>query len=304
MPGGVAREIAPEGAAQVEALARRGAARISAPDRTLRQHRLAAGSHRHHRHREARTGAPIRRRRLCRTRLAAVPSMRAVPSLMRPTTSSPSRCRCSTPVMSMRGSGYAFARSSRACRLIEQILDALPKGAIKSRDQATARCREGLGLAEGFRGDVLVWLRLDSKGRVARCHLRDAVMVPVAAAGSRDRGQHRRRLPALQQIFQLLLFRARSVGLIDAQDPAREPAHTARSPSQRPLPMKLHSPSLRKTRRPHRSRQAWSFARPFARSMPVPAMVASWKSMRSIMRSTISSALACALLLRHAMPMC
>jgi Ni,Fe-hydrogenase III large subunit len=33
---------------------------------------------------------------------------------------------------------------------------------------------EGLGITEAFRGDVLVWLRLDGKGRVARCHLRDA----------------------------------------------------------------------------------------------------------------------------------
>jgi Ni,Fe-hydrogenase III large subunit len=31
---------------------------------------------------------------------------------------------------------------------------------------------EGLGLAEGFRGDVLAWVRLDG-ARVARCHLRD-----------------------------------------------------------------------------------------------------------------------------------
>ena len=28
--------------------------------------------------------------------------------------------------------------------------------------------------SKAFRGDVLVWLRLDADGRVARCHLRDA----------------------------------------------------------------------------------------------------------------------------------
>jgi Ni,Fe-hydrogenase III large subunit len=33
--------------------------------------------------------------------------------------------------------------------------------------------REGLGLVEGFRGDVLVWLALDGEGRITRCHLRD-----------------------------------------------------------------------------------------------------------------------------------
>jgi Ni,Fe-hydrogenase III large subunit len=32
---------------------------------------------------------------------------------------------------------------------------------------------EGMALVEGFRGDILVWLRLDDRGRVSRCHLRD-----------------------------------------------------------------------------------------------------------------------------------
>ena len=32
---------------------------------------------------------------------------------------------------------------------------------------------EGMGITEGFRGDVLVWLRLDGDGRIAHCHLRD-----------------------------------------------------------------------------------------------------------------------------------
>ncbi len=57
--------------------------------------------------------------------------------------------------------------------LIEQILVALPQGALKTTIGKGKVC-EGMGVAEAFRGDVLVWLRLDSKGRVARCHLRDA----------------------------------------------------------------------------------------------------------------------------------
>jgi Ni,Fe-hydrogenase III large subunit len=57
--------------------------------------------------------------------------------------------------------------------LIDQILAAAPSGAIKARIRKTKPC-EGLGVAEAFRGDVLVWLRLDGNGRVARCHLRDA----------------------------------------------------------------------------------------------------------------------------------
>ena len=57
--------------------------------------------------------------------------------------------------------------------LIEQVLGALPEGALKAAT-GKARACEGLGIAEAFRGDVMVWLRLDGKGRVARCHLRDA----------------------------------------------------------------------------------------------------------------------------------
>jgi Ni,Fe-hydrogenase III large subunit len=58
--------------------------------------------------------------------------------------------------------------------LIEQTLAALPEGPLRVRaDAAGAEPREGLGFAEGFRGDILVWLRLDCDGRIARCHLRD-----------------------------------------------------------------------------------------------------------------------------------
>jgi Ni,Fe-hydrogenase III large subunit len=56
--------------------------------------------------------------------------------------------------------------------LIDQILSALPEGAICSPVEANGRTGEGLGLVEGFRGDVLVWLQIRD-GMVARCHLRD-----------------------------------------------------------------------------------------------------------------------------------
>jgi Ni,Fe-hydrogenase III large subunit len=56
--------------------------------------------------------------------------------------------------------------------LIEQILAGLPKGPLQvAAESRTAG--EGLGFAEGFRGDIMVWLRLDHDGRIARCHLRD-----------------------------------------------------------------------------------------------------------------------------------
>jgi Ni,Fe-hydrogenase III large subunit len=56
--------------------------------------------------------------------------------------------------------------------LIEQIMRRLPDGAIKADVHSASESREGLGLAEAFRGDVLVWVRLEGE-RVARCHLRD-----------------------------------------------------------------------------------------------------------------------------------
>jgi Ni,Fe-hydrogenase III large subunit len=57
--------------------------------------------------------------------------------------------------------------------LIEQILDRMPSGAIASAI-SPKDSGEGLALVEAFRGDVLVWLRLDANGHVTRCHLRDA----------------------------------------------------------------------------------------------------------------------------------
>ncbi|MPZ38413.1 MAG: hydrogenase expression protein HypE, partial [Rhizobiales bacterium] len=58
--------------------------------------------------------------------------------------------------------------------LIDQIISRLPDGTIRSSLSASrGEVREGLALVEGFRGDVLVWLRIDGDGRIARCHLRD-----------------------------------------------------------------------------------------------------------------------------------
>jgi Ni,Fe-hydrogenase III large subunit len=56
--------------------------------------------------------------------------------------------------------------------ILEQLLDALPQNDLRS--VVVARAGEGLALVEAFRGDVLVWLRLTGDGTVARCHLRDA----------------------------------------------------------------------------------------------------------------------------------
>jgi Ni,Fe-hydrogenase III large subunit len=56
--------------------------------------------------------------------------------------------------------------------LIEQILDRLPGGRVDV-GLHPGGSREGLGVTEAFRGDVLVWVSLEGD-RVVRCHLRDA----------------------------------------------------------------------------------------------------------------------------------
>jgi Ni,Fe-hydrogenase III large subunit len=58
--------------------------------------------------------------------------------------------------------------------LVEQILARIPaQSAIRVPVTGTGRTGEGLALVEGFRGDVLAWVRLDAEARVERCHLRD-----------------------------------------------------------------------------------------------------------------------------------
>lgn len=59
--------------------------------------------------------------------------------------------------------------------LIEQIMDRLPDGplAVSLDAHADGGPCEGAALVEGFRGDVLVWMRLGEDQTVERCHLRD-----------------------------------------------------------------------------------------------------------------------------------
>jgi Ni,Fe-hydrogenase III large subunit len=56
--------------------------------------------------------------------------------------------------------------------LIDQILDQLPEGPLATAIGPRPVTREGMAIVEGFRGDILVWLRLRD-GVVERCHLRD-----------------------------------------------------------------------------------------------------------------------------------
>jgi Ni,Fe-hydrogenase III large subunit len=56
--------------------------------------------------------------------------------------------------------------------IIEQLLDRLPSGDTCNPLAYREPC-EGLALTEAFRGDVLIWLRLNADGTVAYCHMRD-----------------------------------------------------------------------------------------------------------------------------------
>jgi Ni,Fe-hydrogenase III large subunit len=55
--------------------------------------------------------------------------------------------------------------------LIDQMAQLMPGGTLKV--DVPGVTGEGLALIEGFRGDVLAWVKLGSDGRVANCHLRD-----------------------------------------------------------------------------------------------------------------------------------
>jgi Ni,Fe-hydrogenase III large subunit/Ni,Fe-hydrogenase III component G len=58
--------------------------------------------------------------------------------------------------------------------LVDQILERLPPGdVVRAPVAATGTEVEGMAIVEGFRGDVLAWVRLDAEARVVRCYLRD-----------------------------------------------------------------------------------------------------------------------------------
>jgi Ni,Fe-hydrogenase III large subunit len=60
----------------------------------------------------------------------------------------------------------------QSANLLEQLLQRLLDGATHADIEPPAGVHEGLALVESFRGDVLVWLRLEGQ-RISRCHLRD-----------------------------------------------------------------------------------------------------------------------------------
>jgi Ni,Fe-hydrogenase III large subunit len=56
-------------------------------------------------------------------------------------------------------------------KMIEQILAHLPTDGISA--PVRVKAGEGVALVESFRGDILVWVKINADGRVVRCHPRD-----------------------------------------------------------------------------------------------------------------------------------
>jgi len=64
-----------------------------------------------------------------------------------------------------------FREVDASLSLIRQILARLPEGPIAAA--IPPRAGEGMALVEGFRGDILAWVRLDAESRVQQCYARD-----------------------------------------------------------------------------------------------------------------------------------
>jgi Ni,Fe-hydrogenase III large subunit len=169
-PGGVALDLSPEGGAALQALIaevrRRFPALVELYDNTasLQDRTVGTGVLRPALARQFGAGGYVGRA-----------SGRAFDARRRPGYPPYDRLRFEVPVLE---DGDVNARVwlrirevEQSLSLVEQILEGLPAGPV--RTDLPARGGEGVALVEGFRGDVLVWLRLSADGTVARCHLRD-----------------------------------------------------------------------------------------------------------------------------------
>ncbi|MGE5723166.1 MAG: hydrogenase expression protein HypE [Sphingomonadales bacterium] len=61
----------------------------------------------------------------------------------------------------------------QSVQIVDQLLERMPAGPLAAILPSSGEACEGLALVEGFRGDILAWVRLDADCRVIRCHLRD-----------------------------------------------------------------------------------------------------------------------------------
>lgn len=66
-----------------------------------------------------------------------------------------------------------FAELFESLRLIREIAQRLPAGPLRAEVEAGGRVREGLGWVEGWRGEILVAVRIGADGRLDRVHPHD-----------------------------------------------------------------------------------------------------------------------------------
>jgi Ni,Fe-hydrogenase III large subunit/Ni,Fe-hydrogenase III component G len=66
-----------------------------------------------------------------------------------------------------------FDELQESARLVEEIVRRLPKAAFRSVFALPAAAGMGVGMIEGWRGPVLIALRIGSDGRIQRCHPHD-----------------------------------------------------------------------------------------------------------------------------------
>ena len=113
--------------------------------------------------------------------------------------------RSAPKAMSMRAYGCASAKSNKACRWSSKSSPSARTAPISV--SAEQRRRRGPRLRRGV-SRRCSGVGADRTRENRALPLARSVVVSMAAAGGRHRGQHRRRLPALQQVVQLLLFGA------------------------------------------------------------------------------------------------
>ena len=210
VPGGVAVDLAPEGVAAIRALVAE--ARATFPSscgftttrprcRTARSGPACS----------SRSRAPFRRGRRRRARLGA--RFRRAP---RPPYPPYDALTFKVPT---RKAGDVNARIwvriaevGESLDLIEAMLARLPDGPVRAALPGRRAARAKVCAGRGFRGDVFAHVRL-ADGRNGR-PLPSArrLVAAMAAARGGDRGQHRRRLPLVQQVVQRLLLGMRSLG--------------------------------------------------------------------------------------------
>ena len=175
VPGGVAADLARRRRRLPSARpCGRCARAVSAAGRALRQHRLAAGPHR----RPPASSAPELARQFGAGGYVGRASGRTFDARKMPGYAPYDQLDFDVPVLD---EGDVNARVwirirevEQSLALIEQILGRLPDGPIAVALDRDGGSGEGLGLVEGFRGDVLAWVRLDGDGasRAAICAIR------------------------------------------------------------------------------------------------------------------------------------